>query len=75
MTSSENITTDWLDNTTSIEVSDEDDACDYAVITISDSCDDDYYDEMFVVNECLEYDDEDKSEEWTCTSAGVLVTC
>jgi len=70
----ENVTTDWIANTTQYEVQCDEDPCDYAVITVSDECDADVYEDIYVVNECIEYEDEGKSEEWSCGGDGVTIT-
>jgi len=67
---------DWPINATEVYVQCEEDDCEYTVLRFSDSCNVsvDYHDEMFIVNECIEYDDVDKSEEWSCSEDGVTIT-
>ena len=70
------VTADFVDDATGVEVQCEEDECDYVIQRVYEDCDaDSYYDEMYIVNECIEYDDDAHSEEWSCSEDGVIVTC
>jgi len=58
-------------NATSVETNCDDDPCDYVVVR--KATDDGYYDEMGIVNECIQYNDS-MSAEYMCSDDGVNFT-